>query len=566
MPVGMFRPAESPEAVPEADHGGAWRFLWWLVRVRPGPLVLSAVLGALWMLPLALLPLVVGYAIDDGIRDGSTGSLLGWVGVVGVLAVVQAAAGAGLIQAAMGGQMHAVSFGHRVLVRQAARLGASLRHRSGSGDVVAVAAGDVPNIGHAFEVVGRSSGAVASFLVIAVALTLTSPVLGVVVLIGVPAALLGIGPLLRPLQRRNEEQRDRLGTATAQAGDICSGLRVLRGIGGERKFTDRFVDISQQVRRAGESAGRLEAWIGAAGVFLPGLVTIGVAWLGARLVLSGDITPGELVAFYGASVFLVIPVSTATEAVEAISLAHVAAGRICRFLSLTPEPVPPAEPLPLPDGPLPLADQGSGIHAPAGCLTTVVASGEHASRTAARLTHYGPFDDREGRPRVGDVPLDRADLTELRRRLVLSGHSDILFSGPLRAELAGERDRGDAALLDALHAAAATDVLEALPQGLDGVLVEGGRSLSGGQRQRLVLARALLTDADVLVLDDPTSAVDASTEALIAQRVAAYRAERTTVVFSGSPLWANAADAVVRPAPGTDGDALLTPGAEQPAP
>ncbi|WP_269138049.1 ABC transporter transmembrane domain-containing protein, partial [Streptomyces antimycoticus] len=86
----------------------------------------------------------------------------------------------------------------------------------------------------------------------------------------------------------------------------------LRGIGGERKFTERFVGVSQEVRRAGESAGRLEAWLGAAGVFLPGLVTIVVAWLGARLVLSDVITPGELVAFYGASVFLVIPVSTAT--------------------------------------------------------------------------------------------------------------------------------------------------------------------------------------------------------------------------------------------------------------
>ncbi|GAA3353734.1 hypothetical protein GCM10017744_008440 [Streptomyces antimycoticus] len=293
MPVGMFRPAESPATVPEADHRSAWRYLWWLVRIRPRLLVLSATLGALWMLPLALLPLVVGYAIDEGIDDGSTSSLTGWVIVVAVLAVVQAVAGAGLIQAAVGGQMHAVATSHRVVLRQATRLGGSLRLKSGSGDVVAVASGDIPSIGSAFEVVGRSSGAVVSFVAIAVALTVTSPVLGVVVLIGVPAALLGIGPLLRPLQRRNEEQRDRLGTATAQAGDICSGLRVLRGIGGERKFTERFVGVSQEVRRAGESAGRLEAWLGAAGVFLPGLVTIVVAWLGARLVLSDVITPAN---------------------------------------------------------------------------------------------------------------------------------------------------------------------------------------------------------------------------------------------------------------------------------
>ncbi|MGW7694600.1 ABC transporter transmembrane domain-containing protein [Streptomyces asiaticus] len=544
MPVGMFRPAESPATVPEADHRSAWRYLWWLIRIRPWPLVLSATLGALWMLPLALLPLVVGYAIDDGIGDGSTSSLTGWVVVVAVLAVVQAVAGAGLIQAAVGGQMHAVATSHRVVLRQVTRLGGSLRHKSGSGDVVAVAAGDIPGIGSAFEVVGRSSGAVVSFVTIAVALTVTSPVLGVVVLIGVPAALLGIGPLLRPLQRRNEEQRDRMGTATAQAGDICSGLRVLRGIGGERKFTERFVGVSQEVRRAGESAGRLEAWLGAAGVFLPGLVTIVVAWLGARLVLSDVITPGELVAFYGASVFLVIPVSTATEAVESISQAHVGAGRICRFLSLVPEPPPPADPLTLPSGALPLADRATGIEAPAGRLTAVTTSGEHGSRTAARITRYGPPVAVDG-TRLAGVPLDRIALPELRRRLVLCSHADILFSGPLRAELAGDRARTDEELRAALHAAAAEDVVEALPHGLDDAVIEGGRSLSGGQRQRLLLARALLAAPDVLVLDDPTSAVDASTEALIARRVARYRAGRTTLVFSGSPLWANAADEVV---------------------
>ncbi len=563
MLIGLFRPAESPVTVPEADHRSAWRYLWWLIRIRPWPLVLSALLGALWMLPLAVLPLVVGYAIDDGIQAGASDSLLGWVAVVVVLAVVQAGAGAGLIQTAVGGQMHAVSTTHRVLARQAVRLGGSLRHRTASGDVVAVVAGDVPGIGSAFEVVGRSSGAVVSFLVIAVALTVTSPVLGVVVLIGVPAALLGIGPLLRPLQRRNEEQRDRLGTATAQAGDICSGLRVLRGIGGERTFTARFVDISQEVRRAGEAAGRMEAWIGAAGVFLPGLVTVLVAWLGARLALSGVITPGELVAFYGASVFLVIPVSTATEAAESMSLARVAAGRVCRFLSITAHPRPPADPMPLPAGPLSLTDDATGIQAPAGHLTAIACSGARASAVATRITRYGPPDEAATGTRVGDVPLEHADLPGLRARVVYSGHDDILFSGPLRTELSGDTPRTDGELMSALRAAAATDVLDAVPGGLDGVLVEGGRSLSGGQRQRLVLARVLLADPDVLVLDDPTSAVDASTEALIARRVAAYRAGRTTLVLTDSPLWTNTADTVVRLPPETD--RRTAPEAEQTA-
>ncbi|MFH8344358.1 ABC transporter transmembrane domain-containing protein [Streptomyces sp. NPDC018045] len=553
MPVGMFHPAASPATVPEADHRSAWRYLRWLVRIRPWPVVLGALLGVLWMVPLALLPLAVGRAIDDGLQGASTAALLGWGGAILVLSLVQVAAGAGLIQAAVGGEMHAVSLTHRVLARQAARLGASLRHQARSGDVVTIAAGDAQSIGNAFEVVGRTAGALCSFVLIAVVLTFTSPVLGVVVLISVPAALLGIGPLLRPLQRRNERQRDQLGTATSQAGDVVAGLRILRGIGGERGFTARFVRASQEVRRAGELAGRMEAWLGAAGVFLPGLVTILVVWLGARLTLAGVITPGELVAFYGASAFLAIPVSTATEAVESLSLAHVAAGRVCRFLRLTPRPRQPADPMPMPPGPLSLTDSLTGITAAAGRLTVVVGPGEYASRTAARITRHGQ-DGPEPHTRLADVPLDRADLGELRRRVLLSGHTDALFTGPLRAELTCGRPCPDDRLRAALDAADATDILGALPHGLDTHLGEQGRSLSGGQRQRLLLARALLADPDLLVLDDPTSAVDATTEARIVRRVARYRRDRTTVVFTRNPLWLNTADAVCRIAPAPDGD------------
>ncbi|WP_445277973.1 ABC transporter transmembrane domain-containing protein, partial [Streptomyces sp. DSM 41033] len=114
--------------------------------------------------------------------------------------------------------------------------------------------------------------------------------LGLAVLIGVPAAVLGIGPLLRPLQARDEAQREQMGIATSQAGDIVAGLRILRGIGGEARFAERFRRTSQQVRRAGESAGRMEAWLQAAGVLLPGLVTVGIVWFGAHLALNGAIT------------------------------------------------------------------------------------------------------------------------------------------------------------------------------------------------------------------------------------------------------------------------------------
>ncbi|MGW6937639.1 ABC transporter transmembrane domain-containing protein [Streptomyces xanthophaeus] len=554
----LFDASVSPEAVPEADSRGPWAYLWWLVRIRPGPLLLSALLGMAWMVPLALLPLVIGRAIDVGGRAEGPGALYLWALVALGLGILQAVAGAGLIQAAVGAEVHAVAHTHRVLMRQVTRLGATLRSKARSGDVAASAAADVESIGNAFEVVGRSIGAVVAAVLVAVALTLTSPVLGLAVLIGVPAAVLGIGPLLRPLQERDEEQREQMGIATSQAGDIVAGLRILRGIGGEARFADRFRATSQQVRRAGESAGRMEAWLQAAGVFLPGLVTVGIAWLGARLALNGTITPGELVAFYGASAFLTLPVSTATEAAETLSLAKVAAGRVCTLLRIDPEPEQPADPLPLPHGPLSLTDEDTGITAEAGLLTVIAAPAGRAGDLADRLTRHGVLPE-PAAVLLGGVPLDRVDLTELRARVLRSGPADTLFSGTVREELTGGLARSTGAQADALFAADATDVVEALPGGLDEYLGEGGRALSGGQRQRLVLARALLAAPDVLVLEDPTASVDAQTESRVVRRVASLRSGRTTVVFSDSPLWLGAADRVHRL--GQDGRPVPTQGA-----
>ncbi|WP_063784940.1 ABC transporter ATP-binding protein [Streptomyces sp. TP-A0356] len=551
----LFDASVGPAALPEADVRGPWPYLWWLVRIRPWPLVLSAVLGTVWMVPLALIPLVIGRAIDKVGEGGGEAGLYLWSLGALALGIVQALAGAGLIQAAVAAEAHALSHTHRVLMRHVVRLGATLRGKARSGDVVASAAADVESIGNAFEVVGRTVGAVFAAVLVAVALTATSPVLGLAVLIGVPVAVLGIGPLLRPLQERDEAQREQMGIATSQAGDIVAGLRILRGIGGEAGFAERFRRTSQEVRHAGESAGRMEAWLQAAGVFLPGLVTVGIVWFGARLALQGTITAGELVAFYGASAFLTLPVSTATEAAETLSLAKVAAGRVCALLRLTPETTQPVQPEPLPPGPLSLADAHTGITAEAGRLTVVVIPADRTGHLADRLTRPGHSGDGAPAVLLGGVPLDRVDLAELRSRVLRSGPADTLFSGTVREELTAETARSPQELDRALFTADAADVVEALPAGLDTRLDEGGRALSGGQRQRLVLARALLAAPDVLVLEDPTSSVDAHTEARVVERVAAARAGRTTIVFSDSPLWRGVADREVRlgpdPAPGS---------------
>ena len=144
----------------------------------------------------------------------------------------------------------------------------------------------------------------------------------------------------------------------------------------------------------------------------------------------------------------------------------------------------------------------------------------------------------------------------VRERILVAPADAYLFGGPVRQAIAQPTSAGrgevradpsttDAALLAAMDVASATDVLAAIPGGLRGRLAGRGSSLSGGQAQRLRLARALIADPEILVLVEPTSAVDAHTEARIARSLRQHRAGRTTIVLTTSPLLLDAADRVV---------------------
>ncbi|HWD02187.1 MAG TPA: ABC transporter ATP-binding protein [Amycolatopsis sp.] len=520
----------------------AARYLYAVLRARPWLALTAAVTGTCWSLPSALLPLVIGRGVD-AIAAGDTGALWRWAFVAAGLGVVQAGFGTWLHFTSYGLWLHGASTTQRLVTAHTTRLGATLREKTTTGNVVAVTSSDINWIGNAFEVIGRTVGSVVAFVVIGLAVLSTSPLLGMVTLVGVPLAVLGIGPLLRPLRRRKTVQRENLSDVNALGADIVSGLRILRGVGGERRFLKRFREASQLVRRSGVEVGRAEAWLAAASILLPGLVTVAITWLGARLALDGTIGVGELVAFYGVSAFLVVPVDTATEAVNSVSSGLVAARKVCGLLSLRPKLAEPSAPVPLPAGPLELVDTESGLRVAPGKLT-VVDLGADAEEVATRLARFA--DAAEGEQvLVGGVPADQVALAELRSRVVYAHNQDLWFSGVLREQLTPALPSA-VDIEEALFAADADDIIEALPHGVDELIGERGREVSGGQRQRLSLARALATGADVLLLDEPTSAVDAHTEARITRRVADLRRGRTTVVFSQSPLWTHVADEVVR--------------------
>jgi ABC-type multidrug transport system fused ATPase/permease subunit len=522
-----------------ADHRSPMRFLWWLVTGQWRTMVAGMAFGVVWMVAQAVMPAVIGRAIDRGVAARDTDALLAWAGVMLAIGLLQAGAGIMRHRFAVTNWLTAAYRTVQLVGRQAVDLGATLPKKVATGEVVAIGTNDLSHLGNAMDVTARAAGAVVSFLVVAAILLRTSVTLGLVVLVGVPLLLLAVGPLLKPLQRRNLAQREMMGQLSNLATDIVSGLRVLRGIGGERVFHDRYVRESQEVRRAGVQVGRLQSVLDALQILLPGVFVVTVVWLGARFAVEGRITPGELVAFYGYAAFLMIPLRTATEFANKWIRAFVAARRVIRVLALEPEVPAAAGKYDEPPAGAGLLDVASGLRVPAGQMTAVVSDPpEDAAAVADRLGRYA-----EGDVRWGDVPLEGLDREALRRRIVVSDTGSTLFSGRLEEQL-DVRGLGSDAVGAALHTASAEDVLEALPDRMHTLVTERGRSFSGGQRQRLVLARALAADPEVLVLVEPTSAVDAHTEARIAERLHRHRAGRTTVVTTSSPLLLDRVDNV----------------------
>jgi ABC-type multidrug transport system fused ATPase/permease subunit len=523
--------------VPDSRSPG--RYLWWVMRGQRATLLGGMTFGTIWMVAQAIMPALIGKAIDQGVANGDTSRLLFWAGMLLLAGVVQAAAGIIRHRFAVMNWLMGAYRTVQVITRHSVKLGATLTKRVATGEVVAIGTADLAQIGNALDVYGRAAGALISFTVVSVILLRASVTLGLVVLIGVPVLLLAITPILRPLQRRSMTQREQMGELTTLASDIVGGLRVLRGIGGEDVFHDRYARDSQRVRMAGVMVAKMQSLLDALQVLLPGLFVVAVVWLGARFAVQGTISVGELVAFYGYAAFLMMPLRTATEFAQKQIRALVACRRIVKVLSVEPEIVDPQDPQDEP-GVGDLVDHGSGVTIRPGILTAIVS--EPPEEAAAVADRLGRFTD--ANVTLAGVALAELPKDTVRRRILVSDTGSMLFSGRLFEEL-DLRDSGNEPRIDsALRTTSSEDITEALPEGLDADVEERGRSFSGGQRQRLVLTRALMADPEILVLVDPTSAVDAHTEARIAERLTDHRRGRTTVVTTTSPLLLDRADHV----------------------
>lgn len=520
------------------------------VRGQRRGVTLGSLLGSGHQIGEALVPVLIGVVIDQAVTGSDSGALFLWLAV---LAVGYVALALSFRFGAMSGERAAAEAEHTLrisLVRRMLDPGGGAEEGRLPGALANVATEDAKRVGAVNMALMAGISALMGLLTCAVVLLRASVTLGLLVLLGTPV-LLWLGHLLsKPLESRSEAEQERAAHASAVAADLVAGLRILKGIGGEPAAIARYRTTSRDSLGATLKAARAQAFQSGVVLALTGCLIAAVALVGGRLAAQGSISLGQLVSAVGLALFLLGPLETLAWVNAELAQGRASATRIAEVLATPPAVTDGERSLPQP---VRGAVRLEGVHhgglrgvdldiAPGELLGVVATDPAHATDLLRCLA-------RQADPDAGTVELDGISLRDLepaalRTAMLVAEHDADLFEGTLRENVTAAAPAA-ADPEQAMTAAGVAQVAQTLPDGEHTAVGERGRSLSGGQRQRVALARALAADRPVLVVHDPTTAVDAVTEAGIAAGVREIRKGRTTVLVTTSPALLSVTDRVV---------------------
>jgi ATP-binding cassette subfamily B protein len=383
----------------------------------------------------------------------------------------------------------------------------------------------------------------------AIAVIVIDPVLALVSLFPIPFVIWIANRYGRQARPALQEVQQRIGELTADIEESVGGVRVVKAFAAEEQRQRRFSDSVTRVFEQSMISTRLRAFYNPFIGFLPQLGLAALLLVGGRMVIDGSLTLGEFTAFYGYLLMLLAPVRTLGWTLGLAQRATASGARLFELLDREPRIVAARDAVPLPagSGRVELRDvtlaYGEDSHADPtlrGVSLTIEAGTTLAlvGPTGSGKTTLVQLIPRLYDPTSGAVLVDGADVRtvdphELRAQIAVVNDDPFLFSDTVHANIAYARsDATREEVVEAARRAQAHGFIATLPDGYDTRVGERGLTLSGGQRQRIAIARALLADPRILILDDATSSIDASTEREIKQGLEAAMAGRTTFVIA----------------------------------
>ncbi|MGH9153450.1 MAG: ABC transporter ATP-binding protein, partial [Acidimicrobiales bacterium] len=528
-----------------AGRDGWVRRLWPYLRAHRGDVVLCFGAAVAGLTVAALTPLAQKVVVDDVVLGGRR-PLAPWLGLL--VAAGVARFGAAHVRRYVGGRL-ALEVQHDLrndIFARLQRLDFARHDEARTGQLVSRAGSDVMLVQTLLNFLPLMTGNVVMVVVSVAVMAVLSPLLTVVALVAVPVLVVLAARLRTTVFPAAWDASQRTAEVAGVVDEAVTGVRVVKAFGQESRELERLARASEDLFASRLRAARIEARYAATFQLVPALSQVAVLALGGWLAMRGRITVGTFLAFSSYLLQLVGPVRMLSAVLVVAQQARAGAERIFEVLDSNPGVVesPGAVALPALRGEVafdavsfgylrsePVLEGFSLTVAPGETVALVGTSGSGKSTVAMLLPRF--YDVHEGAVRVDGVDVRDATFDSLRRQVGVVFEETFLFSDTVRANIAyGRPDATDEEVVAAARAAEAHQFVTSLPDGYDTVLGERGLTLSGGQRQRIALARALLTDPRILVLDDATSAVDSRVEAEIHATLRRVLRGRTTLLVA----------------------------------